>query len=246
MVGGTSNRSTVDIGGGAGNRNTDIPESRETLWRKKDFIVGAILALIIWGAQLIGVTVNLWLGGLVLLLAFLLMTRAFWIWEGPSEWHVVWRSLTIVVAACLYVAIIMPQIKSEWMKEHPNIRFVAQQQEVKPQDNKPSEAKSEGKKHVQKRAKKTNPGVEQNSRGNDNQQVGYVSQGPCSNLQIGGTNNQQTANCAPVNPNAPVVTYDFQGVKRTSSPGKMEVDDSATLVFKSFGEKANVADWSGY
>ena len=44
------------------------------------FLAGLILALLIWGLQLIGVTVNVWLGGLVLAIALGLMVYAFWIW----------------------------------------------------------------------------------------------------------------------------------------------------------------------
>jgi hypothetical protein len=85
------------------------------------FLIGAVLALVIWGLQLIGVTVNIWLGAIVLAAAFVLMTRAFWIWEGPSRWHVAWRVVTVSLAALIYISAVGWQMRIEWAREHPPI-----------------------------------------------------------------------------------------------------------------------------
>lgn len=84
------------------------------------FLVGLFLALLPWGLQLIGVTVNLWLGGIILAVAFGLMIYAFWIWESPSRWHIYLRIATIIVAAGLYSAFVGRQIIREWQNEHPS------------------------------------------------------------------------------------------------------------------------------
>src|SRR5579859_2765997 len=94
------------------------------------FLSGLILALLIWGLQLIGVTVNVWLGGLVLAIAFGLMVYAFWIWEGASlRWHKALRIGTIVAATIIYSWLIGGQIVQEWRKEHPVIVRITKPQE---------------------------------------------------------------------------------------------------------------------
>jgi len=41
------------------------------------FLVGLFLALLPWGLQLMGITVNVWLGGIILAVAFGTMAYAF-------------------------------------------------------------------------------------------------------------------------------------------------------------------------
>jgi hypothetical protein len=48
-----------------------------------------------------------------------------------------------------------------------------------------------------------------------------------------------------VDPNRSVTTYDFQGMRRMTSPGKMLSDDSASENFQQFGTKAKAQDWAG-
>ncbi len=83
------------------------------------FVIGLVLALVIWGLQLIGITVSVRLGGLVLLIAFVLMVYAFWIWEGASRWRRFMRLGTIGVAAIVYFGLVGQQIRHEWKKDHP-------------------------------------------------------------------------------------------------------------------------------
>jgi hypothetical protein len=81
------------------------------------FLIGVVLTLVIWGQQLIGVTVNVWLGGSVLLIAFVMMVYAFWIWEKASRWHVKLRAGTVTIAAIIYLGLIAWQIRAEWKRE---------------------------------------------------------------------------------------------------------------------------------
>jgi hypothetical protein len=191
------------------------------LWKRKDFIFGMALALLIWGLQLIGVTVNVWLGAGVLALAFGLVARSFWAWEGPSRWHIAWRSLTILVAAGLYAAIIIPQIKKELAREHPSLIAQKPPSPVAPlvpptetNSKPPNEKPKTEKPHIVKRT----PDQKQ-SGGKDNVQTGPITQGPCSNLQVGGSQNSATTNCGPppleMSASSQTVPTDKEGLVKT-------------------------------
>jgi len=98
--------------------DNQVPKDKTVLY----FVVGSVLALLIWGLQLIGVTVNIWLGGLVLLIAFALMVYAFWTWEGASRWHTALRVGTVAIAALLYFGLVGWQVVNQWRREHPLVR----------------------------------------------------------------------------------------------------------------------------
>jgi hypothetical protein len=83
-------------------------------------IIGVAGILLPWGASLIGVTVNIYFGSLLLLCAFVLLVWAFWIWEKPLRFNVAVRILTIVVAALGYFGMVGKQVVAEWKIEHPN------------------------------------------------------------------------------------------------------------------------------
>lgn len=99
-----------------------IPESSS---KKPDrfalvsLLVGIFVALLPWGLGMIGVTVNLWLGALVLAVAFGLIVYPLWTWEKFSRWHVVLRISTVVLAAIFYFALIGRQIYAQYQKDHP-------------------------------------------------------------------------------------------------------------------------------
>jgi len=48
-----------------------------------------------------------------------------------------------------------------------------------------------------------------------------------------------------VDPNKPIVTYDFSGVKRIRHPGGIISDDSAGTTFDEFMNKMKAQDWTG-
>ena len=48
-----------------------------------------------------------------------------------------------------------------------------------------------------------------------------------------------------VDPNKPVVTYDFNAVKRIRYPGGIKMDDSAVSLFNEFINKMRAQDWAG-
>src|SRR5882672_2781690 len=74
------------------------------------FLVAAALALFIWGLGLIGVIVNIYVGGLVLTVAFVLGICALWIWEGFSRFTMMLRCSTLVVAGIVYFGMIGRQM----------------------------------------------------------------------------------------------------------------------------------------
>jgi hypothetical protein len=88
---------------------------------KRAAVLGVVFVLIPWGLSLIGVTVNLLLGGALLAVAFVLLVYAFWIWEKASRFHLLLRLLTIIVAAILYFALIGKQMLSEYQRQHPAV-----------------------------------------------------------------------------------------------------------------------------
>jgi len=82
------------------------------------FYVGIGLTFVIWGTQLAGVTVNVYLAAIVLLLAFACIVYAFWIWEGASRWHWLLRLGTVCLTSIIYFSLAGKQVVSEWKKEH--------------------------------------------------------------------------------------------------------------------------------
>jgi hypothetical protein len=173
------------------------------------FIGGVVLALIIWGSQLIGVAINIWFGGFVLAIAFALVVYAFWIWERTSTWHVLLRIGTIVVAAIIYSLLVGRQMVSEWRKEHPIV--AVRSQETIPQPNlrpaQPAAVQPPAtipKKRTRKSKKATGGAIIQENNGgsnNTNTQVG-TAQAPIAIAPNGIANaapnyGNQTVNTAP-------------------------------------------------
>ena len=62
-----------------------------------DFIIG-VSGLIAWGASLIGLVTNLWLGSSILLAAFGLLTYEFWKWAKYKGWAVALRIAVVIIA----------------------------------------------------------------------------------------------------------------------------------------------------
>lgn len=156
------------------------------------FWIGLFVALGALGLPLIGVAVNVWLGGAVLAIAFYCIVRAFWIWERSSTWHVLLRIGTIAIAAVIYFLMVGRQMVAEWHKEHP-IVAVKSPEPVPPTSPAPAPKEPPAKKLPQT---KREPQGQQQS-GKENIQTGPVTQGPCGNVQIGGSGNQATTNCGP-------------------------------------------------
>jgi hypothetical protein len=81
------------------------------------FWVGLFAALIPLGLQLIGISINVWLGGIVMAAAFVFMVRAFWVWERSARWHKALRATTVLVAGLIYFRIVGHQMLAELRKE---------------------------------------------------------------------------------------------------------------------------------
>ena len=84
-------------------------------------IGGFVLALIAMGLPMIGIAVNLWLGAVVLLIAFLLFSYGFWQWEKAKDWSAVARANTLWVLGLVYFTLIGWQIFAEHQKDHPPV-----------------------------------------------------------------------------------------------------------------------------
>jgi hypothetical protein len=168
------------------------------------FVVGLVLTLVIWGLQLIGVTVNLLLGGIVLLIAFVLMAYSFWIWEGTSSWRKPLRISTVFVAALLYFGLVGRQIVKQWHIDHapqakasvPNVPqtpirtgLTGGLPSASPPSNKPLPPFP-----AKPKPSALPPSV--SATGKSSAAVGSVTQGPYSIAQIGGTGNTAVINPA--------------------------------------------------
>lgn len=78
--------------------------------------------------------------------------------------------------------------------------------------------------------------------GSNSPAVGSITQtGPCSVNQIGGTQNSASPNCT-LSPTQ--VRYEVNGVRHTSMPGKMSVDDSKFPIFQKMTTLVNAGKWS--
>ncbi len=84
------------------------------------FWIGLFVTLAALGLPLIGVTVNVWLGGAILAIAFFCIVRAFWIWERSSRFHIVLRIGTVAIAAVLYFGLAGRQIINRYRQDHPH------------------------------------------------------------------------------------------------------------------------------
>lgn len=85
---------------------------------KWDFWLGLFLALAALGLPLIGVTVNLWLGGTLLLFAFLFLIRAFWIGPTGKSLSAGLRILVLIILAVPYFWFVESRIKKQYTADH--------------------------------------------------------------------------------------------------------------------------------
>lgn len=83
------------------------------------FFVGLAATFVIWGLQLIGITIDVFLGAIVLAFAFALMVYAFWVWETVSSWRVSSRLAIVCIVAVIYSVAAGKQVAKEWRVEHP-------------------------------------------------------------------------------------------------------------------------------
>jgi len=93
-------------------------------WAKIYFFIGLFVALVLPGLALIGITVNVWLGGAILAVAFVCLIRAFYIWEGSLKLHVYLRIGTVALAGLLYFGIIGRQMIRQYKIDQGDLAFV--------------------------------------------------------------------------------------------------------------------------
>jgi hypothetical protein len=103
---------------------------------KAYFVAGLALTLAVWGISLIGVVINVWLGGIVLAIAFGLGAHAFWLWVGSSRFHIVLRILIVLTAAAAYIVLVGRQMVVEYEKDYPD-QFRVQSPPFRPAPPKP-------------------------------------------------------------------------------------------------------------
>jgi len=73
---------------------------------------------------MIGITVNLYLGAIILLVAFILLAYGFWRWEKASRWGVRARVGTLCVLGIIYFNLFGFQIRSQYRRDHSPVNVV--------------------------------------------------------------------------------------------------------------------------
>ena len=81
-------------------------------------IAGLVLGLLGIGLPMIGVTINLWLGFVILAIAFVLIAWGCWIWEREWPLRKVLRIITICAFAVVYFSLVGVQIRAQYKKDH--------------------------------------------------------------------------------------------------------------------------------
>jgi hypothetical protein len=88
-------------------------------------VIGFSLALVAMGLPMIGVAVNLYLGGASLLVAFILLSYGFWRWETARRWSEAARVSTLWIFWLAYFVLVGFQIFSQYKKDHIRPSIVA-------------------------------------------------------------------------------------------------------------------------
>jgi thiol:disulfide interchange protein len=81
-------------------------------------IAGIVLGLLGIGLPMIGVTINLLFGFVILTIAFALIALGCWIWEGKSPRRKALRIITICIIAVIYFSLVVMQICAQYKKDH--------------------------------------------------------------------------------------------------------------------------------
>jgi hypothetical protein len=81
-------------------------------------VIGLFIALSAMGLPMIGIAVNLYLGALVLLVGFILLSYGFWRWETAARWGTGTRVSTIWGMGLVYFSLIGFQIYSQYQRGH--------------------------------------------------------------------------------------------------------------------------------
>lgn len=82
-------------------------------------VAGFVLALIEMGLPMIGVSVNLWFGGILLTAAFALFAWGLWNFETNRDFGKLARGVTTAVIGLVYFSLMGFQIHSQYKRDHP-------------------------------------------------------------------------------------------------------------------------------
>ena len=82
-----------------------------------EFILGLCVGLLPWGLSLIGITINLGLGCVILAITFGLLAHAFWTWERARRWSLKVRIITVVVAFVFSAGFVFRQVVRQYRQQ---------------------------------------------------------------------------------------------------------------------------------
>ncbi|SRR6266542_1145789 len=84
---------------------------------RPQFILGLCLGLLPWGLSLIGITINLAFGCIILAFTFALIAHAFWIWERARRWPIWLRVVTITLAFVFSAGFVLRQVLAQYRQQ---------------------------------------------------------------------------------------------------------------------------------
>jgi hypothetical protein len=124
----------------------ETPPKSTRLRTKKRKVVptilcGFILAFLEMGMPMIGITVNLWLGGIVLAAAFALFAWGLWNLETNHQFGRTARAVTLIVVGMIYFELMGFQIHAQYKKDHPQVSPVPQSPPTPTQQPPPPDCK---------------------------------------------------------------------------------------------------------
>jgi len=100
-------------------KRVDVIKPTQDKQAKVYFWIGLFFTLGTLGLPLIGVTLNVWLGGAFLAGAFACLVRALWIWEGSLKLQGPLRVATVAFTAIVYFGLVGWQILRQYKSNHP-------------------------------------------------------------------------------------------------------------------------------
>jgi len=210
-----------------------------------EFCLELAIGLYQLGAEQMDLPHNFWVGLVLWIAATAVALRMLWIFPGIERLNPKLKVAIASVAVALLVFITRTPVTSAYKKAKAHDLSAHEMPVHHQQDSKPTDPKPEEKTSQQKgeSAKKTTPKPKTEQ---PNIRVGPIEQGPCSNAQIGGSNNQATTNCTvnpDVNPYAPVVTYTYHGVRHITQGVQRSTDDALSLIWDQLSASLNRGDF---
>jgi Fis1-like tetratricopeptide repeat protein len=94
-----------------------MPEPESKFPPRLEFILGLCLGFLPWGFSLIGVTTNLLLGSIVLLVAGILVEHALWLATKAQGVRLPIRVLFVALGCAIFLGLVVPQVLHQYQMQ---------------------------------------------------------------------------------------------------------------------------------